>query len=190
MADAAAVSAMVERDRGGARRRDDLVNNAATSVASNVSWLEITPEEWDRVQAANLHGSFLCARAVYAGDGAAGGGSIVNVSSVRVLARLARESALHGEQGGLIGLTRTLAREVGPDGIRVNCLVVGAIRTPEEALYGDAGRGSTRCCSTCRASRCAACPRTSPRRLVPRLVRLGRFVTGQCLTVDGGWVMT
>lgn len=189
VADPAAVSAMVERVGAELGAVTTLVNNAATSVASNVSWLEITPEEWDRVQAANLRGSFLCARAVHAGMAAAGGGSIVNVSSVRV--PLGWRGNLHytASKAGLIGLTRTLAREAGPDGIRVNCLVVGAIRTPEEALYGDEAELDAMLLDL-QSLKVRGVPEDVADVASFLVSSDSRFVTGQCLTVDGGWVMT
>jgi 3-oxoacyl-[acyl-carrier protein] reductase len=165
-----------------------LVNNAAVSDASDVAWLEITTEEWDRVLAVNLRGPFLCARAVYPGMIAAGTGAIVNLSSVRVA--LGWPGNLHytTSKAGLIGLTRTLAREVGAHGIRVNAIAPGAIRTPDEVVYGDPERLDEEL-----AARQSLKRRGEPDDIGDVVAYLvsddARFVTGQCLTVDGGWVM-
>jgi 3-oxoacyl-[acyl-carrier protein] reductase len=189
VADPAAVTAMVERVESELGPVTALVNNAATSVAGSVSWLEITPEEWDRVQAANLRGAFLCARAVYAGMVAAGGGSIVNLSSVRVLLGMRGNLHYTTSKAGLIGLTRTLAREVGADGVRVNCVVVGAIHTPDEAVYGDQAE-----LDAMLLEQQSLKVRGQPEDVADAASFLvspdSRFVTGQCITVDGGWVMT
>ncbi len=189
VADPDAVTAMVERVESELGPVTALVNNAATSVACNISWLEISPEEWDRVQATNLRGAFLCTRAVYGGMSAAGGGSIVNLSSVRV--PLGRPGNLHytASKAGLIGFTRTLAREMGVDGVRVNCLVVGAIQTREEATYGDQEAIDAMLLDL-QSLKVRGTPADVADVAAFFVSPASRFVTGQCLTVDGGWVMT
>ena len=123
------------------------------------------------------------------GMAAAGSGSIVNVSSVRV--PLGWRGNLHytASKAGLIGLTRTLAREAGPDGIRVNCLVVGAIRTPEESLYGDEAELDAMLLDL-QSLKVRGVPEDVADVASFLVSSDSRFVTGQCLTVDGGWVMT
>jgi 3-oxoacyl-[acyl-carrier protein] reductase len=189
VADAAAVTALAERVERELGPVTALVNNAATSVASNVSWLDITPEEWDRVQATNLRGAFLCARAVYAGMVSAGGGSIINLSSVRV--PLGRPGNVHytASKAALIGLTRTLAREVGADGVRVNCLVVGAIQTTGEALYGDQAEIDATLLDL-QSLKVRGMPSDVADVAAFLVSPSSRFITGQCITADGGWAMT
>ncbi|MPY83001.1 MAG: SDR family oxidoreductase [Actinophytocola sp.] len=107
-----------------------LVLNAAATA--RVPWAAITEGDWDRLAAVNLKGAFLCCRRAFgdAGDRRADG--IVTISSV--LARLGAPNALHyaTTKAGILGFTRSLARELGERGIRVNCVVPGAIRTEEE----------------------------------------------------------
>jgi NAD(P)-dependent dehydrogenase (short-subunit alcohol dehydrogenase family) len=165
-----------------------LVNNAATSVASNVGWLEIEPDEFDRVQRVNVGGAFRCARAVYPDMAAAGDGSIVNLSSVRAL--LGRPGNLHytSSKAALLGFTRTLARELGASGVRVNALVVGAIKTPDEAAYGPQDETDAMLYDLQSLRR-----RGQPVDVAAAVSWLASadasFVTGQSITIDGGWVM-
>lgn len=107
-----------------------LVNNAALTDTHR-PWQEITEADWDRVIDVNLKSCFLTLRAVYPSMKSAGWGRIVNISSVTWL--LGRPNLLHyvSSKAGMVGFTRTLAREVGSDGITVNAV------TPR----GDQNRG-------------------------------------------------
>jgi 3-oxoacyl-[acyl-carrier protein] reductase len=188
VADEAQVRRMVDEVTAALGPPDILVNNAATSVASQVPWWELTVEEWDRVLRANVTGAFLCAHAVYPAMNAAGRGDIVNMSSIRAL--LGRAGNLHytASKAALIGFTRTLARELGSENIRVNALLIGAIRTPEEAAYGAPEEIDAMLVDLQSLKR-----RGEPDDVAGvtsfLVSRDAGFVTGQCLTVDGGWVM-
>jgi 3-oxoacyl-[acyl-carrier protein] reductase len=167
---------------------DILVNNAALTD-THKPWLSITEDEWDRVLAVNLKSCFLCARAVYPFMRTRGGGRIINMSSVTFL--LGRPNLLHyvSSKGGIIGFTRTLAREVGPDGITVNTITPGAIQTESE-LEMFPEQESVACFLM---DVQAVKRRGLPADLVGAAVFLASeessFVTGQILNVDGGWAM-
>lgn len=165
---------------------DVMVANAAYSQRS--AWNEISIEQWDRTMAVNLRGTFLCARAVHPGMLRLGRGSIITLSSVTVELGMAGILDYVSSKAGIIGLTRALAREVGGDGIRVNSVMPGAIRTEQE-IELDFDEHELAVQSAQRQS--------IPRRgyaddLAGTFVYLASddsaFVTGQVITVDGGWV--
>jgi 3-oxoacyl-[acyl-carrier protein] reductase len=130
VSDAAQVSAMFT-EVGGV---DGLVNCAALLV-SRKAYHEIDLDEWDRMFAVNVRGSFLCARAAAAAMGDRGG-SIVNVASETAV------TGSHGfvhyvaSKGAVIAMTRALANELGSRGIRVNCVAPGFTPTPGSAVLG------------------------------------------------------
>ena len=113
---------------------DGLVNCAALLVGRK-AYDEIDLREWDRMFAVNVRGSFLCARAAAAAMGERGG-SIVNVASETAV------TGSHGfvhyvaSKGAVISMTRALANELGPRGIRVNCVAPGFTPTPGSEVLG------------------------------------------------------
>lgn len=114
-----------------------LVNNAAIQVAKPL--LETTIEEWDTVFASNLRHAFLGIKLAYPLFKAAGGGAIVNVSSVHAIATSANIAAYAASKGGLLALTRAVAIEFAGDNIRCNAILPGAVDTP--MLRAGLGRG-------------------------------------------------
>lgn len=134
--DERAAKAMVDAVADGLGTPTVLVNNAAASVVGNVPWNELTVRAWDDVLRANVTSCFVCARAVYPGMRAAQKGAIVNVSSVRAVRASTGNLHYAASKSAQLGLTRALAAELSGDGIRVNAVIVGAIKTPEEEAYG------------------------------------------------------
>lgn len=114
-----------------------LVNNAAVQVAKPL--IETTVEEWDAVMASNLRSVFLFVKLAHPLLKAAGGGAIVNVSSVHAIQTSANIAAYAASKGGLLALTRAMAIEFAPDNIRVNAILPGAVDTP--MLRAGLGRG-------------------------------------------------
>jgi NAD(P)-dependent dehydrogenase (short-subunit alcohol dehydrogenase family) len=111
-----------------------LVNNAARDDRHTLA--DLTPEYWDENQAVNLRHHVFAVQAVAPGMAAAGGGSIVNMGSVSWMRGRPGMVAYTTAKAAIMGLTRTLARALGPDGIRVNSLVPGAIATArQQALW-------------------------------------------------------
>jgi NAD(P)-dependent dehydrogenase (short-subunit alcohol dehydrogenase family) len=107
-----------------------LVNNAASD--DRHKFAEVTPEYWDERMAVNLRHQFFATQAVAPGMAAAGGGSIINMSSIAWMIPSTGLPAYVTAKAGIVGLTRTLARELGEANIRVNCVLPGAIMTERQ----------------------------------------------------------
>jgi NAD(P)-dependent dehydrogenase (short-subunit alcohol dehydrogenase family) len=107
-----------------------LVNNAARDDRHPID--SVTPALWDDLMAANLRHQFFCAQAVREDMAASGGGSIVNLGSVSWMWGLGGMPAYLTAKAGIAGLTRALARDFGPDRIRVNSVVPGFVATERQ----------------------------------------------------------
>jgi NAD(P)-dependent dehydrogenase (short-subunit alcohol dehydrogenase family) len=118
-------------------RLNVLVNNAAVQIAKPL--LETSAGEWDEVMASNLRSVFLGLKLAHPLLKTAGGGAVVNVSSVHAVATSANISAYAASKGGLLAFTRAAAIEFAPDNIRVNAILPGAVDTP--MLRAGLGRG-------------------------------------------------
>lgn len=134
VADVASTEAMASAalDRFG--RIDGLVNNAAIAIRVkhvNAPMEELPVEEWDRVIAVNLRGPFLCCRAVLPVMKKAKYGKIVNIASGTFFKGTPFISNYVASKGGVVGITRSLAREGGDFGITVNCIAPGLTNSDE-----------------------------------------------------------
>lgn len=186
VADQASTEAMARQTLERFGRIDILVNCAAIySTLPRKEFLQIEPEEWDTVLRVNLTGAQLCARAVLPAMKEQRAGVIVNMGSVNT--HLAPEGRAHYSAGkaALENLTKTLAREMGPFGIRVNCLSPGLVRTGRAAVVPEERYERT-------ARERALRRDLLPEDLVGPLVFLcsedARMVTGHTLVVDGGQI--
>lgn len=109
---------------------DVLVNNAANDDRHEVG--QITPEYWDNRMAVNLRHQFFCIQAVLPGMKAKGYGSVINLGSISWHLGLENMPLYITAKAGISGMTRALARDLGSDGIRVNCIVPGAVKTERQ----------------------------------------------------------
>ena len=116
--------AAVEAEAG---KIDILVNNAGVSGESPVT--EMTFADWNRMLAVNLTGVFLCTQAVLPGMIARQHGAIINIASRAAQLGVPRLAHYAAAKGGVIAFTRSVAREVGELGVRVNCIAPGPLRT-------------------------------------------------------------
>lgn len=168
-------------------RIDALVNNAALyQDLAMKPFSEISADEWDRVMAVNLRGTFLCCKAVVPYMKAQRYGRVVNIASNTVFKGTPGLIHYVSSKAGVLGFTRTLARECGGFGIHVNCLAPDYIphaKDDKERPERDAVIQATR----------AIARRELPQDLVGPLVFLlssdADFITGQTLSVNGGSVM-
>ncbi|MTD58911.1 SDR family NAD(P)-dependent oxidoreductase [Amycolatopsis pithecellobii] len=169
-------------------RLDVLVNNAAVyaEIAGKRPLTDITIEEWDHVLAVNARGTWQGIKAVAPVMTEAGGGAIVNISSV--VARTGAPGFLHyvASKAAVEGITKAAARELGPRGIRVNAVAPGLVDNESTRVLNSPGY-----LTSAAQSRSLARPMT-PGDLVGTVTWLAspvaRFVTGQTVIVDGGQV--
>ncbi len=195
LADAGAVREVIASIGEQEGRLDLLVNNAA--VQKTASLEETTDEAWDEVMAVNLRAPFQLTREA-SGYLAASGGSVVNISSVHALATSVSMAAYAASKGGLVALTRALAIELAPRGIRVNAVLPGAVDTPmlEAGLARDHLAQGTAAGTVLErkeelARRTVAGRIGTPQEVAETVLFLGdsrraSFITGQILVVDGG----
>ncbi|MCE7979858.1 MAG: SDR family oxidoreductase [Caldilinea sp. CFX5] len=187
VADSASVTALVEQTVATFGGVDILVNNAAIYPAR--PWTEISEAEWDRVFAVNIKGYYLCARAVYPSMKARGGGKIINISSITFfLGKWDRLLDYVSTKGAVVGFTKALARELGPEGICVNCIAPGAFPTDAEKIHPDP-EGYNRFVLENQAIKRRGTPTDMAKAVLFFASDLSDFVTGQSLLVDGGWAM-
>ena len=186
IADRGSVDAAVSRAAAELGAVDVLVNNAA--IYPLRAWTEITEDEWDRVLAVNLKSYFLCARACYPSMKERGRGHIVNVSSITFLLGFPKLLDYVSSKSAIVGFTRSLAREVGPDGITVNAIAPGAFPTDAEKIHPNPDEYSQWVLDQQSIKR-----RGTPADIGNLLVFLSSdassFITGQTVVIDGGWVM-
>jgi NAD(P)-dependent dehydrogenase (short-subunit alcohol dehydrogenase family) len=131
--DIPATQALIARlvEEGGAF--DVLVNNAANDDRHD--WSEVTPEYWDNRMGVNLKHHFFCAQSVTPGMREKGAGAIINLGSISWHLGIKDLPVYQTAKAAIEGLTRALARELGPDGIRVTCVVPGNVRTPRQLKW-------------------------------------------------------
>ena len=160
---------------------DVLINNAGVSSFGVLQ--DISEEEWDRIFNINVKGAFLCIKAALGYMIRNHGGVIINISSMWGLVGASCEVHYSASKAALIGMTKALAKELGPSGIRVNCVAPGVIDSPMNSSHLSADELAELCDET-------PLGRLGKAREVAQAVRAiaeNRFITGQILGVDGGF---
>jgi NAD(P)-dependent dehydrogenase (short-subunit alcohol dehydrogenase family) len=166
------------------RRIDVLVNAAGVEGVGAVH--ELTQDSWDRTVDINLKGSFLVSKHVLPAMLAQQSGSVIHVASVEGLEGMAGSTAYNASKGGVVLMTKSMALDYGPAGIRVNCLCPGLILTPLTEIVQQAKPVLDQMVSWHALGRAGR-----PEEVASAALFLASddasFVTGHALVVDGGW---
>jgi galactose dehydrogenase len=164
-----------------------LVNNAANDTRHG--WEDLTVEEWDAALAVNLRPQFFTIQAVAPGMRALGGGAIINFSSITYMMGHDGMPGYVTSKAAITGLTRTMARELGRDNIRVNAIMPGWVLTERQLDLWATPEGL----AAFLEKQCLK-EHLGPRDIVDTTLFLAseasRMMTGQALVVDGGVVVT
>lgn len=191
VADETSVEALVSKTMETYGRIDGLVNNACIQTAK--PFMEYTSDEFDLMMAINVKALWLCIKAVFPVMRQQGKGKVVNIGSQTFFSGWTNLAPYVASKGGVVGLTRALAREIGKDGIRINCLcpgltvTEGALREVQNSIHP--GKVNAWLDSHVE-EQCIPHP-GYPQDLVGALLYLlsddSDFMTGQTMLVDGGW---
>ena len=182
---AGALAAAVKAAIGRFGQIDILINNAG--VYPRVRFVDMTEQQWDEIQDVNLKGTFHATKLVAPHMIERGAGKIVNISSVTFFLGHGPLTHYVAAKGGVIGFTRALARELGPQGVHVNCITPGAVKTESERNFVADEHAND-----------VIALQSLQRRIMPvDIARVCVFLscplsdgmTGQTVNVDGGWVM-
>jgi 2-deoxy-D-gluconate 3-dehydrogenase len=194
------VQRMVQQTADTFGQVDILVNNAG--IFPFAPALEITKELWDRVLGVNLKGAFFCAQAAARQMAQAGrGGRIINIASIDALHPTGALTHYDASKGGVVMMTKALAKEFGPHGITVNAIAPGSITTPGAAAATGASSPESTGASGGGEDLMAAFLARIP------LGRMGQpddiaiavlflasdaasYITGSLLVVDGGYLLS
>ena len=161
-----------------------LVNNAANDT--RIAWNEVTEEAWDKSIAVNLRHAFFAAQAVIPGMIRTGKGSIINFGSISWMILTGNLAAYTASKAAAHGMSRSLARDMGPHGIRVNTLVPGWIMT-ERQLTHWVGEEENRLIDSQQALRGRLYPADIARMAMFLAADDSQMISGQDFIVDGGW---
>jgi NAD(P)-dependent dehydrogenase (short-subunit alcohol dehydrogenase family) len=185
LTDIAALRRAVEEVLAALGTVDVLVNNAANDERHKTE--DVTPEYWDNCIAVNLRPQFFMIQAVLPAMRRAGGGSIINMSSISWMVPSVGLPVYTTAKAAIVGLTRTLAHELGPEGIRVNAVLPGGIATERQKQLWYTPEYQAQILAS----------QSLKRELVPDdVARLVLFlaaedssaITSQSYIVDGGWM--
>ena len=165
-------------------RVDALVCNAGIALSRLLT--DLSDEEWRRILSTNLDGVFYCCRAALPAMIRRQAGRIVTVSSMWGVTGASMETAYSASKAAVIGLTRALAKEVGPSGITVNCVAPGVIDTEMNRNLTDADRAALR--DETPLGRIGT-PEQVAGAVHFLLSEDADFMTGQVLGVNGGFVI-
>ncbi|HVY50277.1 MAG TPA: SDR family oxidoreductase [Devosia sp.] len=161
-----------------------LVNNAANDT--RYKWNEVTEEAWDKAIAVNLKHAFFAAQAVIPGMIKAGKGSIINFGSISWMIMVGNLTAYTASKAAAHGMSRSLARDLGPHGIRVNTVVPGWVMTQRQ-LTRWVGEAENRLIDETQALKGRVYPADVARMVLFLAADDSQMISAQDFVVDGGW---
>ena len=184
--DPSSVQNLVEKVTFEFGRVDVLVNNAG--IFPRIAWDDLTLEDWDKTHNTNLRSMFLVSKAVTPTMKAQKSGVIINLASIVFLLGAHTEMTHYiSSKGGVVGFTRSLARELGAHNIRVNAVSPGAVQTESEVAVV-----TSRDEALVMANQCLQF-RVQPEDIANAILFFAsndaRAITGQNLVIDNGWAM-
>ena len=163
-----------------------IVTNAA--VMQLKPWREITVADWDSMQAVNVRATWLLVNAAY-DDLKKHQGNVITVTSVMTETGQPGQIHYSASKAAIIGLTRSLAREMGADGVRINSVMPGAIRTEHEVSLAADPKPVDDLILPLQSLKRRGFPIDLAGAFVFLASEDAAFITGQVINVDGGWVM-
>ena len=161
-----------------------LINNAANDT--RINWSDVTSQSWDQAIAVNLKHAFFAAQAVIPGMIEAGKGSIINFGSISWMIMVGNLAAYTASKAAAHGMSRSMARDLGPHGIRVNTLVPGWIMT-ERQLTHWVGDAENKLIDASQAMKGRLYPVDIARMALFLAADDSQMITAQDFIVDGGW---
>ena len=185
LTDVAALRESVERALAAVGTVDILVNNAGNDLRHATA--EVTPEFFDRTIAVNLRPYFFMIQAVLPAMKKAGRGSIVNLSSISWMIPSTGLPVYVTAKAAIVGMTRTLAHELGPEGIRVNAVLPGAIATEKQKRLVHSPEYKAEIMAA-QALKRDITPEDVARLVLFLAADDSSAITNQSYVVDGGWV--
>ena len=161
-----------------------LLNNAANDT--RIDWSAVTPDAWDKAIAVNLKHQFFAAQAVIPGMIKAGKGSIINFGSISWMILVGNLTAYTASKAAAHGMSRSLARDLGPHGIRVNTMVPGWVMTERQLTHwvDDAANQQI---DANQALKGRVYPADIARMALFLAADDSQMITAQDFLVDGGW---
>lgn len=184
VSDSASVGRMIDLVEERFGRIDVLVNNAG--IAMQKLFTDTTDSEWERMIGTNLSAAFYCARAVASAMIREHSGCIINIASMWGEVGASCEVAYSAAKAGVIGLTKALAKELGPSGIRVNAISPGVVMTDMMAGFSEEDVAALR-------NETPLCTLGTPGDIANTAVFLAsekaKFITGQIIGVNGGMII-
>lgn len=182
--DRAAVAAMADEAESALGSLDILVNNAG--ITRDNIFLRLKDEDWDEVIAVNLTATFILCRAAIRGMLRRRWGRIVNIASISGVLGNPGQGNYAASKAGMVGMTKSLAREVAPRGVTANCIAPGFIETPMTAALNEK---QVKAIAEAIPSGVMGKPEDIAAAVVFLASQEARYITGETLHVNGGMAM-